>query len=41
VDARPAECQAKIVCDPLVMTEGESVRLADAMSGKGVVPFDS
>jgi DNA replication protein DnaC len=25
----------------LIMTEGESVRLADAMSGKGVVPFDS
>ena len=25
----------------LVVTDGESVRLADAMSGKGVVPFDS
>ena len=24
----------------VIMTEGESVRLADALSGKGVVPFD-
>lgn len=25
----------------LIVTEGESVRLADAKSGKGVVPFES
>jgi hypothetical protein len=25
----------------VILTDGESVRLADAMSGKGVVPFNS
>ena len=30
VNARSAGCQAKIVCDLLVETEGESYRLQDA-----------
>lgn len=29
------------LCVPLVVTDGESVRLADALSGKGVVPLAS
>ena len=27
------------LCVPFVVTEGESVRLADALAGKGVVPL--